>query len=136
MDSVVQARERFFGRRIGEFAVEVVMEPASVGLVQFVGCDLRRTIVPLQRAENRQRIEQYARRIDCNAEFGLGEPSADRLREARTECQHAVGMRELPGVGPVFDFGAEFHAAKVRIFVNCLSLCGNFLILCDETIRK
>ena len=67
-----------------------------------------------QGAHDRQRVEQHARRIDRDAEFGFGHPASDLRGEARAERQQAVVVGELPVVGEDFDFGTEFHRAKIR----------------------
>ena len=94
--------------------MESVVEPAPVVMVQLLApygaCG--RTVV--DRRGDRERVEEDARRIGRRAELGAGEPCGDVLGEAGAEGEDAIGMADAEGAGAGFDFGAEFHGAKIR----------------------
>ena len=113
-DGGVDARQCFVRRVARQRTVEIVMEPPSVGVLQLLLRNGESVAVAPQGAHDRQRVEQHARRIDRDAEFGFGHPASDLRGEARAERQQAVVVGELPVVGEDFDFGTEFHRAKIR----------------------
>ncbi len=119
LSGTVHALQGLLGGRCGEFAVEVEVVPEFAVEAQFVTGDGPGIGVAVERPGNRQRIEENARGICDNVEFRCGKPVGDVRGEARSEGEDAVAVSDLQIGAERFDFGAEFHTAKIENLYFC-----------------
>lgn len=115
----VHALQGPFGIGIREVAVEGEVPPELSVEKQLFATDRCGLGVAADRCGDRQRIEEHPRWIRDDVEFGVCETFGHGRGETRSEREDAVFISELRPEGRRFDFGAEFHAAKIEISYLC-----------------
>ena len=100
-----------------EVAVESEMKPPLAVGVQFVAHDGGPK--PRTAAATESGLKRMPVGLASTREFRPGEPGGDVRGEARTERERVVFVAETHAEGRGFDFGAEFHTAKIENSYLC-----------------
>lgn len=122
----VHAVEGLLGRRGGEVAVEVEVTPEVAVEEELAGGDGGAVGEAFEGRGNRERIEKHAGGVGVDAELGACEAVGDGGGEARPEGEDPVFVSDAGRQGGGFDFGAEFHTAKIEnSYLCCMILKAN-----------